>query len=85
LKRGIVHPDLEEERKQCTFDQVELARFIMTDRAYDFMHSLDKLVKEHPDLQENEIHKYNMTREQRFMHSWKRIHRLMQLRPEIFT
>lgn len=57
----------------------------MTDRGYDFMESLEKLVKEHPDLLENEIHKHNMTREQRFNHSWKRIHRLMQLRPEIFT
>ena len=84
-KRGIVNPDLEEERKKCTFDQVELAKFILGDRTYDFLHALEKVAKANPELLENELEKHDMTREERFMHSWKRIHRLMQVYPEVFT
>jgi hypothetical protein len=57
----------------------------MGTRAYDFMQSMDKLVKQHPELLDNEMDKHDMTREERMMHSWKRIHRLMELKPEIFT
>jgi len=31
MKRGIVNPDLIEERQKCAFDKDELARFIVGD------------------------------------------------------
>ena len=46
---------------------------------------MDELCKKHPELNENEMEIYEMTREQLFEYNWKRIHRLMQLRPDIFT
>lgn len=35
IKRKIVNPDLEEERRKITFDQDELARIILGEYAYD--------------------------------------------------
>ena len=84
-KRGIVNPELEEERKKCTFDQDELFRFIYTEQNYKLIKKLDELCKKNPELTENQMDIYEMTREQAFEHNWKRIHRLMQLMPELFT
>jgi hypothetical protein len=49
-KRQIVNPALEEERKKCTFDQKELARFVFTEPVYDLMQDMDQLLKKHPEL-----------------------------------
>jgi hypothetical protein len=52
-KRGIVNPDLEEERKKCTFDQTELYKFMFTDKCYNFVKQLEELIAKHPDLMDN--------------------------------
>jgi hypothetical protein len=31
MKRGIVNPDLQEERDQCAFDKEELEKFVLGD------------------------------------------------------
>ena len=50
FKRGIVNPDLIEERKKCTFDQDEMFRFVFTERNYAFIKEMQALVKAHPNL-----------------------------------
>jgi hypothetical protein len=84
LKRGIVNPDLLDERKKCTFDQDELARFILTDYNYTFLKEMQALIKEHPDLIENSMDIYDMTRSEKMEVAWRRIHRLMLLKPDLF-
>jgi len=44
-KRQIVNPALEEERKKCTFDQKELAKFVLSEPVYNFTQEMDQLIK----------------------------------------
>jgi hypothetical protein len=37
----ITNPDLEEERKKCTFDQQEMARFIYSEPIYSYIQEID--------------------------------------------
>ena len=46
---------------------------------------LDELIRKHPELSENGMEFYEMTREEKFEFMWKRIHRLMQVKKELFT
>ena len=41
IKRGIVNPDLIEEREKLAFDRRELQRFSMGDFIYDMYEELD--------------------------------------------
>jgi len=83
-KRGIVNPDLEEERKNLSFDTDELQKFFYTEPMFNFIKEMNELCAKHPELYEGLLHKYELTREEIFDLHWKRIHRLMELKPEIF-
>ena len=82
-KRKIVNPDLLEERAKCTFDQTELNRLFF-DHA-DYIQQMNELVKEHPELIEGNMERYDMSREENFAFIWKRIKRTMELKPEVLV
>lgn len=83
-RRQIVNPDLEEERKKCTFDQQEMARFVYSEPIYNYVQEIDQFLKANPELTENSLDYYDMSREEKFTSEWKKNLRVMQLKPEIF-
>ena len=83
-KRKIVNPDLEEERKKCTFDQDELFKFVFTDRCYKFIKEMNQLMEEHPEFHDKRMDRFDMTREEKFDEIWRQIHLLMKYKPDIF-
>ena len=71
IKRNIVNPDLIEERAKLAFDQKELELFMfgkgMIDEVQDMVNFMDK----HPEAGDDFTY-YEMTREQKMEHWWKR-------------
>ena len=51
MKRGIVNPDLIEERQKCAFDTDELARFVIGEEVTQEMHDLVEFIKKEPKMQ----------------------------------
>jgi len=49
------------------------------------MQELDQLFKKHPELLSEQLEFYDMTREEKFHMQWRRIKRLMEVKPELFT
>ena len=43
IKRGIVHPDLQAERDKCSFDLVELEKFILGEKLREYLLEKHKL------------------------------------------
>jgi hypothetical protein len=83
FKRKIVNPDLIEERKQCNFDQKELFKFIYDEKTYNWIQEMNQLVQDHPEIMDNQLDTFDMTREEKFEFYWKRIHRIVQLKPDL--
>ena len=71
VKRGIVNPDLAEERAKCDFDQGELRHFLFGQKLIDFIMSVDDLQVKHPEIQSG-IDYYEKTREEKFHEWWRR-------------
>ena len=71
MKRGIVNPDLEEERQKCSFDQRELEQFTLQDFAFKFLHDLKDLKEKYPALKPD-FSEYEMTREEMIEDYWKK-------------
>ena len=51
MKRGIVNPDLLEEKQKCNFDKEELARFIFGPDVFADMQELAAFIKNEPKMQ----------------------------------
>jgi len=52
IKRNIVNPDLEEERKNCNFNKSELADYILGEDVHQEIKELVDLVKKEPSMQQ---------------------------------
>ena len=50
VKRGIVNPDLAEERAKCDFDKTEIRTFLYGQDTVDYILQLCELVKKYPEL-----------------------------------
>lgn len=61
-----------------------MQRFFYTEPIFKFVKEMNALVAKHPELLEGQMDKYEMTREETFTFAWKRIHRLMELKPDLF-
>ena len=72
MKRGIVNPDLVEERSKLAFDRRELRRFSMGDFIFDMCEELDDFMEKNPELL-GSGDEYEMTREELMEHYWKKI------------
>ena len=71
MKRGIVNPDLLEERAKCVFDQKELLQFALGKDRYELGQELYSLVEKNPELM-GEAKEYEMTREELMENCWKK-------------
>lgn len=58
---------------------------MFTERNYKFIKEMEVLIKANPELMDNQIGIFDMTREERFEFNWKRLNMLMQLKPDLFT
>ena len=76
VKRGIVNPDLLEERKKCNFDQRELCLFMFGKDMVFFVETVIDYVEKHPEIQSG-IEYYEMTREEKFKVWWRRYRHIM--------
>ena len=65
VKRGIVNPDLLEERAKCNFDQNELVEFMFGKQLVDYIREIYAYVSKHPEIQSG-IDYYEMSREEKF-------------------
>ena len=77
LKRGIVNPDLLEERAKCTFDQQELELFIHGKEMVSELESMVEFMKTHPEL-DDDFSFFEMSREEKMEHWWKRFNGIMK-------
>jgi hypothetical protein len=84
VKNKIVNPDLEEERKKCTFDQKEMEKFVLTEPIWKVKTQIDELCEKYPELYHT-MDFYDMTREEKFELWWKKFHKVMQINKEYFT
>lgn len=75
MKRGIVNPDLLEERQKCAFDQDELTRFIVGEDVVQEMHDLIDFIRKEPKMQV-ELKFLEEDRNQQMTHWWRIIHTL---------
>lgn len=83
-KRKIVNPDLLAERKKATFDPVEMGKFILSEPVYSLAQDMTKIQNEHPELVDNQFDIYDMTREEKFVESWRKINLMMKIKPDFF-
>jgi len=77
IQRGIVNPDLLEERAKCTFDQKELTLFLHGQKMIDEMDDVVAFTKKHPEV-DDDFDYYEMSRAEKMEHWWKRIHTVMK-------
>lgn len=77
VKRGIVNPDLAEERAKCDFDQRELTAFLYGQKVVDFVKKVDDLQTKYPEIQSSVDH-YEKTREEKFREWWRRYGVILQ-------
>ena len=50
VKRGIVNPDLLEERAKCNFDQKELVEFMFGQELVEYVKKLHDYIAKHPEI-----------------------------------
>ena len=50
VKRGIVNPDLLEEREKCDFDQRELTLSIFGKENVEYIEQVDSFIERHPEI-----------------------------------
>ena len=77
IKRGIVNPDLIEERAKCAFDQTELRDFLFGEDLVQLILEGNKMQKEHPELNSG-IEYYEKSRDEKFVEWWRRYRLLME-------
>lgn len=57
----------------------------MSEPVYNLMQEMDQLCQKHPELVDEQLEFYDMTREEKFHMQWRRIKKLMEVKPELFT
>ena len=62
VKRGIVNPDLIEERKKCDFDQNELANYLFGEEEINNIKGIHDFIERHPETISGREH-FENTRE----------------------
>ena len=77
VKRGIVNPDLHEERQKCDFDQKELASHLFGNELVDYIDQVSSFVERHPETI-SDIDYFEMSREEKFTTWWRRYKIIMQ-------
>ena len=58
---------------------------MLSEPVYNFAQEIDALVKKHPELVAEQLDFYDMTREEKLHMMWRRIKRMMEVKPEVFT
>ena len=71
VKRGIVNPDLIEERQKCDFDQREMAYYLFGEELLNSIESTHDFIESHPEIQSG-LDYYEMTRDEKFRVWWER-------------
>ena len=77
LKRGIVNPDLLEERQKCNFDQKEMSSNLFGDELVGYIEQVDNFIERHPQTISG-IDYFEMSREEKFTVWWRRYKLIMQ-------
>ena len=77
VKRGIVNPDLLEERAKCNFDQRELCNYMFGKELVDYIEKVSDYVTQHPEIQSG-IDYYEMSRDEKFKVWWRRYRHIME-------
>ena len=77
VKRGIINPDLLEERQKCNFDQAELVNYMFTPELVAYIEKANKMLEDHPELQSG-IEYYELTREEKMRVWWRRYRFVME-------
>ena len=77
VKRGIVNPDLLEERAKCNFDQDELKYYIFGTDLVTMVEKVSDYITTHPEMKSG-IDYYEMTREEKFKVWWRRYRHIME-------
>ncbi len=77
IKRGIVNPDLLEERAKRTFEAAELEEFYFGSRARDFIHEISDFIERRPEVR-TPMEYFHMTREGRMREHWRRFKIFME-------
>lgn len=76
VKRGIINPDLLEERAKCDFDQRELTLYLFGQKLVDYIEDLSDWIERNPQIMSG-LDYYEMTREEKFRIWWERIRFIM--------
>ena len=77
MKRGIVNPDLIEERAKSNFDQAELEEFVMGPEATNDIRIMAEFIQRHPELNDG-FEFYEMTRVEKMESWWKKYNALIK-------
>lgn len=72
IKRDIVNPDLIEERAKCSFDKLELAKFLYTEQTLNELKEIVEFIKSNPKLQ-TDIKYFEYDRIEKMTHWWELI------------
>ena len=71
VKRGIVNPDLAEERARSQINSAELRQFLFSEKLINFILEVDQMQVDHPEIQSS-IDYYEKSREEKFHEWWRR-------------
>ena len=71
IKRDIVNPDLIEERDKLSFNQKELELFLLGEGMKNDLQEMTNFMQKHPEVGDD-FSFYEMTREEKMEHWWKR-------------
>jgi acyl-CoA oxidase len=77
IKRGIVNPDLLEERAKCTFDQSELERFLIGEDVIAQTKYMAQMIDKYPSLK-SDFDYFEMSREEKMAEWWRRFQVMFQ-------
>jgi hypothetical protein len=77
IKRGIVNPNLVEERAKRNFDGVELEELFFGKMVRDKIHKISDFIDRTPEVR-TPMSWYHMTREQKMEESWRRFNVIMK-------
>ena len=81
IRRGVVNPDLQEERDKCTFDQKEVQDFLQIPDTNEYYGPMIEDIKKHPELQAQPQF-LEMTREEQMKWIWQLKKNQMKINPE---
>ena len=77
VKRGIVNPDLLEERAKCNFDQREMANYLFKADLVLQVEKINNWIVKHPALK-SDVNYYEMSRDERFKVWYRRYRYIME-------